>query len=43
MASFIYRKNPDGTYTGKGSMFGNAITVVAENFKALWSFFFGRK
>lgn len=43
MASFIYYKNEDGSYTGKSSMFGNVVTVIAHSFAALWKFFIGKK
>ena len=42
MASFIYTVNDDGDYVGKGSKFGNPITVIAKSFIALYKFFFGK-
>lgn len=43
MASFLYTKNADGSYYGRGRVFGTIVELVCESFEALWSFFCGKK
>ena len=43
MASFIYKKNEDGSYEGRSNWFGTTVTIIADSFAALWHFFCGKK
>lgn len=43
MASFFCTRNADGSYYGRGRVFGTIVELVCDKFEALWNFFCSKK